>query len=157
MNTHPLAFATLGAAPAYRSLRCWQYPHLARLLPERASVIDSNSGLGLPLMHHLVQHGMLDLEPRVASDVTPADSDLQRTTRPNVHRHLAQAGAHTAGEPDGDLTQRTAEVLRIQVVMQARESVQEGQITGTSPLVRPWPWTRRRVRFHRKRQELAFG
>jgi hypothetical protein len=59
-------------------------------------VIDAKSALGLPLMHHLMQHGVLDLGPRVPDDVTPADDDIQWAPRSDFHRELSQPGAHAA-------------------------------------------------------------
>src|SRR5690606_32403377 len=67
---HPPLRQTNAAA----SLR--EHAYLARLRPEPRPVIDRTPGFGLPLMHHLVQHGVSDLVPRVLLDVQPADGYL---------------------------------------------------------------------------------
>ena len=59
-------------------------------------MIDSQPGFGLPLVHHLVQQGMLDLAPGVAGDVTPADGDIDWPAGPDLDRKLTQPGAHPA-------------------------------------------------------------
>jgi len=120
-------------------------------------MIDPKPGFGLPLVHHLVQHGMLDLGPCVPRDVTPADGDIEWAAGPDLNRELTQAGAHAAGEPDRDLAQGPAEVLRVQSLVKAGEPVQQDQITGASPL----PRTRLRpgwgVLLHREMEKLALG
>src|SRR5947207_13238628 len=77
-------------------------PHLARLAPEAGAVVHRQTTLRLPLVHHLVQHGVLDLGPRMAENVAAADGDLGGPAGPEIHRQLAQPGAHPAGPPDGD-------------------------------------------------------
>jgi hypothetical protein len=120
-------------------------------------MIDAKPGFGLPLVYHLVQQGMLDLGPCMPRDVTPADGDIEWASGPDVNGELTQAGAHAAREPDRDLAQGRAEVLRVQLPMKAGEPVQEDQIPGASPLPRARPRPRWGVQLHRKRQELAFG
>jgi len=120
-------------------------------------MIHSKSGLGLPLVYHLVQQGVLDLGPCVPRDVTPADGDIEWAAGPDLNRELTQAGTHAAGEPDRDLAQGPAEVLRVQSLVKAGEPVQQDQITGASPLARAGPRPGWGVRLHRKRQELALG
>jgi len=80
-------------------------------------MIDSDPDLGLPLMYHLMEHGVFDLGPWVSCQVTAADRDLQRLSGPDVHGQLSQAGAHSAGKPDRDLAQRSAEVPDVQLVV----------------------------------------
>jgi hypothetical protein len=63
-------------------------------------VIHRDTGLGLPLVHHLVQQGMLDLCPEVPGDMAAADRDLQRPASSKVHAQLTKPGPHPPGEPD---------------------------------------------------------
>ncbi len=66
-------------------------------------MIDLKPGFGLPLVYHLMQQGVLDLGPGVPRDVTPADGNAEGAAGPDLHRELAQPGAHAAREPDRDL------------------------------------------------------
>jgi hypothetical protein len=100
---------------------------------------------------------MLDFRPCVPRDMTPADGDIQRPAGSDLDRELTEAGAHAAGEPDGDLAQGPPEVLRVQSLVKACEPVQEDQIAGASPLARAWPRPGRGVRLYRKRQKLTLG
>ena len=83
-------------------------------------MIDSEPVLGLPLVHHLVEHRVLDLGPRVPSEVPAADRDLQWLPGPDFHGQLAQPGAHAAGQPDRNFPECSPEVLGIQPMMKGR-------------------------------------
>jgi hypothetical protein len=96
---------------------------LSRFLSEGSAVIDAQAALRLPLVHHLVQHRVLDLAPWMSCKVPAADRDLERPTGPDLHRELAQPGAHPAGKPDRDLTQSSTEVPGIQLLMQRGQPV----------------------------------
>ena len=120
-------------------------------------MIDANPGLGLPLMYHLVQQRVLDLLPCVPRDVTTADGDIERAAGPDLDCQLTQPGAHAAGEPDGDLTQGTGEVLRVQSLVQAGEPVQKNQITGASSFPRARPRPRWGMLLDRELEKLALG
>ena len=63
-------------------------------------MIDPKPGLGLPLMDHLVQQGVLHLGPRVPCEMAPADGDAKRAAGADLHCQLSQAGAHPAREPN---------------------------------------------------------
>ena len=87
---------------------CWmtgrlapgQHTHLPRLAPELDPVIHRSTGLRLPLVHHLVQQGVLHFLPQVAGDVAPADRDLDRAFRCGDRRSARRAGSasgRTAG------------------------------------------------------------
>ena len=95
-------------------------PHLERLLPERPDVVHREAGLGLPLVHHLVQHRVLHLGPRVAQQVAAADRDLERPAGAEVDGQLAEPGAHPAREPDRDGPERAAEVLGVEPLVERR-------------------------------------
>jgi hypothetical protein len=120
-------------------------------------MIHSKPGFGLPLVHHLVQQGVLDLGPWVPRDVTPTDGDIERAAGLDLDRELAQTGAHAARKPDRDLVQGPAEVLGVKSLVKAGESVQEDQIARAGPLPRAGPRPGRGVLLYRKRQELALG
>jgi hypothetical protein len=99
--------------PGHRPLRSRDHPHLPCLPAECSAVIDAKAALRLPLVHHFVQHRVLDLGPGMPGQVPPADCDLQRLAGPNLNRQLTQPGPHAAGQPDWDLPQRSSEVFGI--------------------------------------------
>ncbi len=120
-------------------------------------MIDSKPGFGLPLVYHLMQQGVLDLGPCVPRDVTPADGNVECAAGPDLHRELAEAGAHAAREPDRDLAQGPAKVLSVQPLVKTGEPVQEDQVPGASPLARERPRPGWGMRLYRERQKLTFG
>ena len=63
-------------------------------------MIHGQTGLRLPLVHHLVEERVLDFGPRMPCDVASADGDLDRLPGPDVHAQLTEPAAHPAGEPD---------------------------------------------------------
>ena len=97
-------------------------------------MIDPESALRLPLVHHLVQHGVLDLRPRMTGQVPPADCDLQRLAGPDIHRQLAEPGAHAAGQPERDLAKRSDEIPGIQLMMKSDQPVQQEHVAWARPL-----------------------
>jgi hypothetical protein len=107
----------------YRPFRCRNNSDFLRFLSESSAMIDAQAALRLPLVHHLVQHRMLYLAPWMSRKVPAADGDLEGPTGPDLHRELAQAGAHAAGKPDRDLTQFSTEVPGIQLLMQRGQAV----------------------------------
>src|SRR6266545_3631425 len=82
-----------------------QHTHLAGLFPEGRSVIDGAPGLGLPLVHHFMEHGMLDLAPGMVGEMAPAQRDLDRLPGAEIYAHLAQSSPHAPREPNGYLAQ----------------------------------------------------
>src|SRR5438067_2915542 len=66
----------------------------ARLGAECRSVIDGESALVLPLMHHLVQQGVQRFVPAMASQVAPADRDLRRLARARGSGVVTESRAH---------------------------------------------------------------
>ena len=119
-------------------------------------MVDPKVGFRLPLMHHLVQHRVLDLAPGMTSQVSATDGDLERFAGPNVHGELAQAGTHPAGEPNRDLAQNAVEVAGVQLPVQCGQLVQEDQVSRPRLLPGAWSGPRGRVRLDRERQELSF-
>lgn len=117
-------------------------------------MVDTEPRLGLPLMHHLVEHGVLDLGPWMTNQVPPADGDLQWPPRPDVYRHLAQPGTHPGRKPDGNLPQRSAEMSLVQAAVQSLQPVKMGDICGQGTR---WPRSRWRMGFDREPQEFALG
>ena len=97
-------------------------------------MIDSEPGLRLPLVHHLVQHRVLDFGPRVPGQVPAADRDLQRLTRPNLHGQLTQSGPHPARKADRNLAESSPEMLRVQPLVKLGEPVQENEVARASAL-----------------------
>ena len=104
-------------SPGYRPLRSRYHTDLPRLLAKRSAVIDPEPTLRLPLVHHLVQHCMLDLGPRMSSQVPATDRDLERLAGPDLHCQLTQPGAHAAGQSNRNLAQCSTEVLGIELMM----------------------------------------
>jgi hypothetical protein len=70
---------------------------------------------------HLVQHGVLDLGPRMAEDVAAADGDLGGTAGPEVHGELTQPGPHPAGQPDRNGAKQRAEMLPVEPLVDRGE------------------------------------
>ena len=133
-----------------------EHTDLSRLLAEGGAVVDLAPGLGLPLVDHLVQHGVLDLAPRVVGEVSAAQRNLDRLPGAEVDAHLTQAGAHAAREPDRDLAEPAAEVLPVELLVQLPEPVEERQVAGVGPLGRALPGSGR-VQLDRKREENQLG
>src|SRR4051812_20654175 len=92
----------VGAADRDRNLALGggKHPHFARLGTKCWTVVDLQAGLGLPLMHHLVQQGVLDLAPVMPPDVSPTDTDFFGLPV-LVHHQLTETALHPAGKPDG--------------------------------------------------------
>jgi hypothetical protein len=97
-------------------------------------VVDPESALRLPLVYHLVQHRVLDLGPRVTSEVPAADRDLQRLAGSDLHRQLTEPGAHAAGQPDRNFAQRSTKMLGIQLLMESCEPMQQEHVARARPL-----------------------
>ena len=119
-------------------------------------MIDRKPVHGLPLMYHLVQHGMLDLGPCVAGDMPAAQRDLGSHSGPAVDRELSQAPLHSTGEPNRDFGKQTTEVTLVQRAVQGLEPVNQPQVARPRPLL-PQPQLRRRyVGVNREIEELSF-
>jgi hypothetical protein len=97
-------------------------------------MIDPEPGLRLPLVHHFMEHGVLDLWPRMSSQVTSADRNLQRPPGPDLHRQLTQPGPHPARKADRNLAESSPEMLRVQPLVKLGEPVQENEVAGASAL-----------------------
>jgi hypothetical protein len=107
---------------------------LPSLVTERRAVIHRDAGLRLPLMHHLVQQGVLHLGPGVARDVATADGDLQRRPGPDIHAQLTEPSPHPAGETDRQIPERSAEVLGVEAVVGLAQAVEQHQVAGARPV-----------------------
>jgi hypothetical protein len=112
--------------------------------------------LRLPLVHHLVQQGVLDLGPAVPRNVPPADRKLDWAAGLDVHRKLAQAAAHSGGESDPDFVEQPAEVPEVEVAMKRLQPVEQEQVTGAGTLPAGGP-LRRGVLLDRKPKELPLS
>jgi hypothetical protein len=120
-------------------------------------MIDSKPGLGLPLVHHLVQQRVLDLCPTVPGDMLPAQGELERTAGPDIHGELSQPAAHSAGEPDRDLPQSPAEMILVEPAMEFLEPVKQQHVAGAGALAAAGPRRRWCVLLHRELEKLALG
>jgi hypothetical protein len=78
------------------SLRGGHNSHFSRFGPEAGTMVNPKPRLRLPLMHHLVQEGVLHLGPIVSQDMPPADSNFLRLTGIPVCGKLAQPALHPA-------------------------------------------------------------
>jgi hypothetical protein len=87
-----------------------QYAYFTRLGPKGRAVVHRQPTLGLPLMYHLVEKGVLHLTPGVPGYMSPADPYLLRPALVRLHDQLAEAGAHPAGQSDGYRAQSSAEM-----------------------------------------------
>ncbi len=59
-------------------------------------MVDTRTGFRLPLVHHLVQHGVLYLGPGVAGEMAAAQPDFERTSGLDIHRELSKSAPHPA-------------------------------------------------------------
>jgi hypothetical protein len=120
-------------------------------------VVDLQFGLGLPLVHHLVQQRVLDLSPTVPGDMLPAQGELERPTGPDIHRELAQPPAHPAGEPDRNLSQSPGEVPLVELVIERLQPVKQEDIPWTGTLAAAGSRRGWCVHFYRELEKLALG
>src|SRR4051812_11034926 len=97
------------------------YPHRLRLRAEARAMIDHQTLLVLPLVHHLVQQRVQRFIPAVAADVAATDHDLGLATFAR-RAVVAEPALHAPRDADRDSAQRSAESL---VVV---DSVQSGQL-----------------------------
>jgi hypothetical protein len=111
----------------------------------------------LPLVHHLVEHGVLHFGPGMAQHVAPADRDLARPAAPDIHHDLTEAGAHPAGQSDRDHPQGSSEMVGIESLVQGSETLQQCQVSRTGAIAALGPRRRRGVLLDREGQKLAFG
>ena len=112
-------------------------PDLARLSPEAAAVVHrqpaSPPATGAP------SRAARCARPRTSgwrSDVAAADGDLGRPAGAEIHRQLAEPGAHPARQPDRDGAERAAEVLDVEPLVERREALQQREVAGPRPLRR---------------------
>jgi hypothetical protein len=98
---------------------------------------------------------MFDLRPGVLTDVPPAEPDLLRTTL-LIKRQLTQTAYHPRGQANRDSSERTIEMLRIQLTVQLLQSVEEAYVSRPGPVRTPWAMGRGHIRLHRKSEELSF-
>ena len=129
--------------------------HRPRLPAESGSMIDGQGRLGLPLVHHLVEHRPLHLHPSV-SQVGPAQRDFEHPAASRIHRELPEPGAHPAREPEGNRRQGAAEMLGVEPAVHLRKALLNRLVARPRPLdAAPARAGGRRVRLDRKGQELA--
>jgi hypothetical protein len=107
-------------------------------------------------MHHLVQHRVLHLRPGMPGEMPPAQADFIGPASLEIDRELAETAAHPAGDPDRNLAQSSAEVLRVQLTMEALQAMEEQDISGTGSLGTRRSLRRGRVGLHRKFEKLSF-
>jgi hypothetical protein len=87
----------------------------------------------------------------------PAQGELDRPAGPDIHRELTQPEAHSAGEPDRNLSQRPAEVFLVEPAMEFLEPVQQEHVAGTGALSSAGSRRGRGMLLHRELEKLAFG
>ncbi len=90
-------------------------------------------------------------------DVTPADSDIERSAGPDLYRELTQTGAHPAREPDRNLAEHAGKVLLVEVVVEDFQPVKQCQVTGSGALATLPPRRGWHDLVYRERQKLALG
>jgi hypothetical protein len=101
---------------------------------EGRTVVHRKAGFSLPLVHHLVQQGMLDLGPRVPGDMAAADRDFQRPAGVKVNAQLTEPAAHSTREPDREAPEYSAEVLAVEPLVSLAEAVEQQQVAWSRPL-----------------------
>ena len=103
---------------------------------KRGSVIQGQSSLDLPLVHHFMENRVFDFCPDLVPDVGPADRDGDRFTGSDVHAVFAEAGLHPAGEPKGDRLKYALEVLLVESLVSPGQLMKDSNVTGTRSLSR---------------------
>src|SRR6266542_6802137 len=116
-----------------RSARRCGDPDRARLVAERAAVIELEALLILPLMHHLVEERVRRFLPAVAPDMPPADRDFSGSVS-IVGRVVTKSRSHAARHSNQNRLQRTVEPLRIVDRMQATELAGQRLVARISSL-----------------------
>jgi hypothetical protein len=145
------------AVNAYPPLGHWQRSNLTRLPPKRGSVIYRQTGFRLPLMHQLVQHGVLDLRPWMPCYMATAQADVGGAAGLEVDCQLTQSPFHATRQSNGKLTEGSAEVPKVEVTMQSLQAMEQSHISRAGPLATRRALRCRRVGMHRKFEELSFG
>jgi hypothetical protein len=120
-------------------------------------VVHRQAGLGLPLVHHFVQHRMLDFRPVVTRQMAPAERDLDRPPALQVHRQLTEPDPHATGDPDRNVAQRTIEVAGIQLLVEPAKTVQQPEIAGPGAIRLNRAVRRPRELLDREGQKLPLG
>ena len=88
------------------------------------------TGLGLPLVDHLVKQRSGGSGPSVVSQVSMREGDLWSLPR-GLHRpELPQPAAHPAGKPDVGRPEASAETTGIELGMERLKPVERGRILG---------------------------
>jgi hypothetical protein len=140
---------------AEASFRSREDSDLPRLVAERRAVIHREAGLRLPLMHHLVQQGVLHLDPGMARDVATAEGDLYRPPGSDIHAQLTEPSPHPAREPDRQTPEGFAEVLGVEPLVGLAQAVEQQQVARPRPFAPRRPGRRWGMPLHRKVEELA--
>src|SRR6185295_3848061 len=103
---------------------------LRALVPEVPSMAQGAAGLGLPLMHHLVQQGPGGPGPPVALEVTMREGDFGSLAGAGRGTELSQPPPHPAGKPERAGTQGAAEVPGVELGVEGAEPGQRGLVLG---------------------------
>jgi hypothetical protein len=90
------------------------------------------------------------------NEVATAHPDFHGAAGLNVDRDLAQPALHPARDPDGDLCQGSAEMLRVQPAMEVLEPIQQAYISGASPFAAEWFLRYRSIRMDWEIEKLSF-
>lgn len=120
-------------------------------------MIHRETALCLPLMHHLVQHRMLHLGPRMTVDMAAAQRDLRCSRGPAVQRELPQSSFHATRQSDRKLRQTAAEVLQVEPAVELFQPTDHPKVTGLGPLPSRSSLSRRCVGVNREIEKLSFG
>jgi hypothetical protein len=147
----------LAAGRAKVAFRSRKDADLSRLAPEGGTVVHREAGLRLPLVHHLMQQGVLHLGPGVAGDVATTDGDLDRPPGPELNAQLAESRPHPAREPERQTPEDSAEMLGVEPLVGLAQAVEQPQVARTRTLAPLRPWRSRRMPLHRKIDELTLS
>jgi hypothetical protein len=110
---------------------------------EVGAVIQWQVILHLPLVHHLVEHGLLDLGPAIL-EMFPADGDFIHFAGLEIDGELAQPSAHPARKSEGNLPEQSTEVLPVESRVGSRQFIQNAEIAGPGPFPPRYHFTRTR-------------
>ena len=119
-------------------------------------MIHSQACLCLPLVNHFMQHGVLNLGPRMPVDVSPADPDLGWPSSFGIDRKLSEPASHPPRQPDRDLAQSSTELPKIELAVESLQPMQQGHVSRSGSLSPRRPLNYRHVRCYGELEELAF-
>ena len=92
----------------------------------------------LPLVHHLMQKGILDRRPRIMRDMTAIHGDLGRVSAGTFERQVAKPATHSPAQADGQVGECRTEAVGIEPRVGKTKAFDPGLVRlGDSPRLPP--------------------